>query len=328
MAIPTITNINPASGPTKGTNLIQIEGTNFRIPPVPAAGVFQDGQPAQQTVSVEFEGVRSEWAHAVTDSLIFVRVPEWRGPPSATMPVALDVRVANLDDSGVEIPGENATEVDGYSVNRPAFTEEAHVMTVIGALIDLFRRHVIPNVWITISAEYDDTYSDGLDIVKQAEVPLIHLVGPAGPENRFYSLNRDDDEEDPTDPHQWLRKKEPVTVDLDFDIVGWADNATHLYSMAQALTLLLRDHKWLTVPLDPSNPSGPTKKYELDPGKDFGGQPDYDTPPAVDNLRNFRASCTIRGVDINEKDGLVILRGFTTYQGEGYDMSVDQTGEP
>jgi len=320
MAVPTISGVDPTSGPTKGTNVVKISGTGFRLPPTPPPGPV--GGAAQRTVSVQFDGRESDWAHAITDSLIYARVPEWRGPADATMPVALDVRVANLDDSGVEIPGENVTAAGAYSVDRPKLSVQTDFQNVIRELIDLIRRHVVPNVWLTISAEYDDTYADGLDIPKQADLPVIHLAGPATPENRFYSLNRLDPEEDPADADAWIQKKEPVTVDLDFEIIGWADHPDHLYGMGQALSLLFRDHKWLYVPIDPNDPAQGEKRYELDQGKDFGGQPEYDTPPAVDNLRNFRASCTIRGVDIDERDGIIIRRGWNAYVDSGYVLDI------
>jgi len=320
MAIPTFTSIDPTSGPTKGTNLVKIEGTNFRLPPSPPAE-GPVGGPAQKTVSVQFDGVESSWAHAITSDLIYATVPEWTGADGETMPVDLDVRIANLDDSGVEIPGEVVIAADAYAVDRPVMTTETDFQIVISELIGLFRRHVIENVWITLSKFYSDDVATGLDLVKRAGLPLLHIQGPSTVENRFYSLNRLDPEEDPADPFGWIQYKEPVTVDLSFELVGWTDNSRHLYGMGQALVLLLRDHKWLTVPIDPNDPAAGTKRYELD--MPFEGQPVYDSIPVVDNLRSFRATCMIRGVDVDERDGLILRRGYTAHVGEGYGLQVE-----
>jgi len=304
MAVPTITAIDPPTGNTKGGYLIRIDGTNFRLPPPPPPTGYLGG-PAQKTVSVQFDGVESEWAHAIYDTGILARVPEYRGPDGATWPVQYDVRVANLDDSGVEIPGENVTLVDGFAVDRPVMTAQPYQQRLVEELIKLMRRHVMSNVHLTVTRDYaDDPPSDEH---LWAEMPVIHLAGPRTVLNRFYSCNREEVEEDPSDPELYFRRKFPVTVDMEFDIIGWAKNSRHLFAMGQAIVLLFRDIIHITIDVDPSDPARGQVSYELD--MPFGNQPDYNTAPALDDLRNFRTMCRIRGVHIDDESGTIVERG-------------------
>jgi len=312
MAIPTVTAVTPPSGPSTGQTIVRIDGSNFRLPdPPPAEGYL--GGPAQRTVKVTIGGIDSSWAHAVESGTIYARIPEWRGDYKLTFPVDLDVRVANLDNSGAEIPGENATLADGYAVERPSLAEVPYFQRVIGELITMMRRHLLVEVHLTSSRDYDD---DPADLKRKlSTLPCIHLTGPNTNLNRFYSVNREDCEEDSGDPDVWLRKKEPVTVDLEFRVVGWADSMRHLSALGQAVVLMFRDVKWIEILKDPAQPSLGTVRYELE--MPFFGQPDYNTEPSTDDLRNFRATVQIRGVHIDSESGTIVERGWDLFAGDG-----------
>ncbi len=313
MAVPTITATSPSTGPSTGTNIIRVDGSNFRLPDAPPVSGYCGGD-AQVTVQITIGGVISDWAHAVADGVIYVRVPQWEGDYSISFPAALDVRVANLDDAGVEIPGENATLTDGYTITRPSLAAETYFQRIIGELISLCRRHLLPDVFLTASRDYDA--DPGTNLARLfATLPCVHLVGPSTTLNRFYSVNREDPEEDATDPNVWTRKKEPVTVDIEFQLVGWAATIRQLTALGQATTIMFRDVKWIEILKDPSDPTLGTDRYELD--IPFTGQPDYNTLPSTDDLRNFRASVIIRGVHIDPEAGMIVERGWDLYAGDG-----------
>lgn len=313
MAVPTVTAVDPASGPSTGLSIVRIDGSNFRLPdPPPPTGPL--GGPAQRTVKVTIGGIDSDWAHSVDAATIYARVPEWRGNYGLAFPVDLDVRVANLDNAEVEIPGENATLADGYAVNRPSLQAESYFQRVIAELITIMRRHLLPDVYLTASRDYDP--DPGTNLARLfSKLPCVHLVGPDTNLNRFYSVNREEPEEVSGDPNMWTRKKEPVTVDLEFRVVGWADNMRHLSSLGQAVVILFRDVKWITILKDPANPGLGTVRYELD--MPFSGQPDYNTEPSTDDLRNFRATVQIRGVHIDPEAGTIVERGADLFAGDG-----------
>jgi hypothetical protein len=305
MTVPTITTITPGTGLTKGVALIVIEGTNFRLPPTPSAGYH--GGDAQQTVTVSFGGTDSQWAHAVSATRVHARLPEWDGDWRDAMPKSLDVRVANLDDAGVEIPGEEVTAVDGMVIDRPKLSKKQDMHRVVLELLRVFRRHLHINTWLNQGREFDEDPTDARDKPNRSSLPLIALEGPSTQINRFSSLNRMEPTEDAGDPGSWYRYRFPVTVDMTFDVTAYANSETHLLSLGAAFTTLFRDVIYLRVPRDVGDPTKGTADYEL--AVPFDGQPDYQSPPELDDLHSFAAVVTIRGVDIDESEGIVIERG-------------------
>ena len=87
MAVPALTGINPASGPTSGGDLVRLTGTGFAAQ---VTVLFGDA-PA------EVIAVREEAGQSLAD----VRTP-------AHIEGTVDVCLRNLDAAGVPVPGEEA----------------------------------------------------------------------------------------------------------------------------------------------------------------------------------------------------------------------------
>jgi len=293
--VPTLTAVTPNAGLTRGTNLVQLTGTGFRLPPAPPATGYLGGD-AVSTVKVSFEGVVSAWAHAITSSRAFARVPTWSGAYDA-LPAALDVRIANLDDAGVEIPLQNVTRVNAYTIARPELAQETTLQRVIRELIKVLRRHVVPNVGLTLGRDYQEDLTD-FDRIR-ATTPCVALYGPHLAVNRFYSLNAEEPETEPLEADAWVLRKEPVTVDLDFEMRGWATGEVHAYGLAQALILCFRDLVRLDV-------GGLLYEVEIP----WDAQPDFGSVPNFNDLHTFGARLLIRGVHLDDDPGTVILRGW------------------
>jgi len=321
MAIPTVTSTSPNSGSTRGRNIIRIVGTNFRLPNAPAAtGPIQSDQ--QKTVSVQFEGVESEWAYAASSNLILAKVPPWTGSYSVSFPVGVDVRVANLDDSGVEIPTENATLVDGYSQNRMSLAAEPYLQYVIRQVVKLFRIHVLENTHHTTSRDFSLTPTQQKTV--RAEGPLVQLHGPRMPINRFYSSNREEPEDDPLGGVDGrMRREVPVTVDIQFGVSIWAKGDRHLKALTQALLLFHRDVIEVPVLVDPGDPSKGTKDYEF--VMPWNGYPEANTDPNQSDLLSVTAQSHLRGVHIDENFGTIIERGWIITQNNGEPVLEVQT---
>lgn len=295
MAIPTITSISPTSGLTKGGNILQINGTNFRIAPLPPAVGYLGGD-AQQTVSVLFEGVRAEWAEAASDTLILTRVPQWAGAYDA-LPLDLDVRVANLDDSGVEIPTENATLADAYTIDRTKLTTESVLQKVCREAVSVFRRHLLQNTHITMSRDFDETIAT-LER-KVAEAPVVYLIGPNSPTNRLRSCNHLDPRDDPANPGMFVRNEVPITVDLNFEIRIYAVGSQHTISLQQALILMFRDVTSLIV-------GDQIPEFRMP----FNRYPTITNVPNQSDLYSIRSGMSIKGVHLDEESGTIIERGW------------------
>lgn len=308
MAVPSITSVDPSSGLTKGRQLVEIHGSGFRIPPAPPPTGYLGGS-AQKTVSVQFGGEESPWAHALSPTRVQARAPEYRGPYDASFPLSLDVRVANLDDSGAEIAGEEDTLSGAYTIARPSLQTEGVLQRVIGEFIRLMRRHVLANTHLSTHPDFDDDPSDALDEVAKAELPRLELGGPDLSENRFYSYNRRPEVDDPDNPPDgYLRRRRAITVDARFDLTGFARSQRVLLGLAQATSLFFRDVRWVQIERDPSDPSLGIANYEL--AMPFDGQPEIESGPELDSLRSFGAVAIIRGVDVDETDSIVVERGI------------------
>jgi hypothetical protein len=314
MAVPTITSLDPASGLTRGDDMIRIVGTGFRVPPAPpATGYLGGDQP--KTVSVKFEGQESLWAYSASDSLILARVPEYRGPHDVTFPLPLDVRVANLDDAGAEIAGENVTLVDGYSVGQPSLAAECYFQRVVRAFQHVLKRHVMADVYVTVSR---DAASLPLDDERlKAEAPALYLRGPRTPVNRFDSCNLENEVEGAGD--SYTRRRYPVTMDFEFVLTIVARGSRQLYALVQSCILLFRDITEVRVLDDPNddpvNPTGVYKEYEIEMPWPFA--PDIDDEPNDSDLFRMTAGVMIRGVHIDDEAGTIIERGWKVTSNDG-----------
>lgn len=320
MAVPTITSVSPNSGLTRGGNLVHVNGTNFRLPPTPPEGELQGNQP--RTVSVKFEGVDSPWAYAATETEIYAIVPQYKGPTAVAYPLALDVRVANLDDDENEIAGENATLVEGYDYTRPSLATEPYLQRVIRELLILFKRHVIDNVSYTASR---DAPSPTLDDTRlQTSTPSIELIGPRAIIDRFRSVNQEAIEEDGYD---FSKRKHPVTTDLEFDVRLNATGVRQLHALTQSVMLFLRDVLFVRVldnPLDDlENPTGTYKDYELDLVWDFAF--DQNTEANVSDLYESTSVIAIRGVHIDTESGTIIEEGRAITENNGLPITETET---
>lgn len=306
MAVPTVTSVSPSTGSTRGDNMVKVIGTNFKLPDAPPPfGPLHDDQ--QKTVSVKFEGQGSAWAYAATDTLILARVPEYRGAYDVPYPVALDVRVANLDTAGVEIVGENAILADGYGVDRPGLAGKVYLQHAVAEFLKLFRRHVLQNTHMSASR---DAVTGVGDERLRASAPAVYLIGPQIVEDRLHSVNQELEEADPGDATQWHRKRFPVTVDLEFRIGVVSDGNRHLYGLTQALIMFFRDVVHVRVPDNPAAPAGPYKDYEIDMAWAFRGN--HDDEPNKDDLFKSIARASITGVQVDDYDGTIIESGWFT----------------
>lgn len=284
--------------------MIRIAGTNFRLPPaVPSTGYLGGEQP--KTVSVQFDGQESEWAYVASDELILARVPQYRGPTNITFPAAQAVRVANLDDSEVEIPGEAVVATDAYSMSRPGLAEESYFQRVVRAFLQLFKRHVIENA--AVMSSRDAASENYTDERKASQTPGVYLIGPRTLVNRFDSINREEPEDDTVDVNTWNRKRYPVTLDFEFDLAIYASTQRHLFALCQACVLLFRDITEVRV-TDFANQSTPYKDYEIEMMWSF--HPSNESVPNQDDLYEATAGVMIRGVHVDDDSGTVIQQGW------------------
>jgi hypothetical protein len=306
MAVPTITAIDPMSGLASGRNVVEITGTNFRLPPSPPALGYVGGE-EQITVSVQFQGIPVAFCAAASDTLIVAHAPAWSGPYT-TMPLALDVRVANLDDAGAEIVGENATLAGGYTIRRPSLAATSFLQKHVDAVIKYFRRLILENTHVTTSRDF--VSDPAANKRARARAPVIYLAGPRLPRNTVETVMYMPEEDHVTDPNGWVRRAEPIVTDIEFDLflitVGQSAER-QILALQQALMTTLRDVPELTVDAD--------HRYHI--WMPFDSYPIDTSSANMSDLHIVQAVCTIKGVHLDHEAAIIVERGWSLYDNDG-----------
>lgn len=319
MAIPTISAITPNTVHTGGKSLVEITGTNFKVPtlPPPANEPYTTAAP---TIAVLFGAVEALEVSVVSTTRLFALVP--RSPIEISGATnygegSVDVTIRNLDDNGDPIPSEEVVETNGLSYLRVQLATESDFQRLIRQIVNEFRCQMIPNVQITAHTDFDSDPSDAANITDLAELPGIVLVGPSLRENRLFSQNAPITEEAST-PGEYLRRRVGYTVDLEFSIVGVSNLTAELVNLMAVVNGFFEKNKFLELARDPSNPSLGTVSYEIDLTED--GDITVSGSPNDSNIRVFSGRFVIRGFDMQD------LTGFTNDQTIGRTAVTDDDG--
>lgn len=275
MAVPVLTGINPASGPTSGGDLVRLAGTGF----APKVAILFDGAPA------EVLSVREESGAWLAD----VRTP-------AHLEGSVDVLLRNLDADGQPVPGEEALLAGSYSFLRPRIVTESDLTRLVRTLLRELKRQVLANASMTVSVDYDDTTIDGLNVVALSKLPSLVLSGPRVVENRFFSTNEPHEDVVPgAGGPELLRRRPPYTVDLAFTLTAASDRTVELLNLMAAVATFLNRNRWIVLPRDPGDPDSESVRWEMDREGDL--QTRLDGP---DDVRAFTCGFVVRGFDIDE----------------------------
>ncbi|MBC7173706.1 MAG: IPT/TIG domain-containing protein, partial [Polyangiaceae bacterium] len=104
MAVPTLSSVQPAAGPSSGGDLVRLVGTGFA-----------------DRVRVLFGGKLADVLSARDEAGL--RVVDVRTPPREVDVV--DVELVNVDAAGVPVPGESVVLASAYRFARPTVAREA-----------------------------------------------------------------------------------------------------------------------------------------------------------------------------------------------------------
>lgn len=173
MAVPSITQIIPNSGPPHGGYKVLILGSNFREP---ASVPFSQRQVTVH-VFIGSAKISDEWVSVISSNEIEIRMIQDESDPAIVVyPLSRDVTVKNVDDSGLPIPGEETTAANAWLYARmpDAITvPEEHVFRWL-------RRYLARNLSVTVTGSVHVDYKEsGLFVLpKEATLPCIVLVGP------------------------------------------------------------------------------------------------------------------------------------------------------
>ena len=277
---PVVAYVSPNAGPTGGRTFVYIYGSNFRLP----------AYVGQKSLQVKFG----------TKEATNVRVYS-SGKLSCLTPIhdlgAVTVSITNLDNDGNAIEGESGSKASAFTFFLPKITAEyeSDLSRCVRTLVLELRRQVLANVSLMVHTDWS---ADGT-ATYVAEVPALVLVGPELVENRFYSLN----EEEETDLggsglHTFRRRKVPYTVDLFFNILGISDNQLELTNLMANTQLFFHRNKYLIMDRDPSDSSKGAVRYEMEPLPN--GDLRMSNITNESNVRMFQGRFQIFGFDIED----------------------------
>lgn len=284
-----------------GRSLVQIYGSDFRLPTIPGIGAAPTPVGAP-TVRVLFGGQPAERVDVLASNRLAVL------PPSTPLPIVspdwgagvVDVEVMNLDDAGVPIPGESVVREDAYTYARIDLATQTDLTRLVRRFVELWISQVLPNVVLTTHTDYDGDVSTY--IVDMGKLPGISLAGPSLLENRFFSLNGLQ-EYDPqvTDGSRLLRRA-PFTVDLGFQVDLVSDSTQELINLMALVTQFVDRNPFVYLPRDPGDPSKGLVRYEFD--WVTGAQLAIAVGDNESNVRRATGSVVLRGFDVEDLAGL------------------------
>jgi hypothetical protein len=293
--IPTITSASPASVFTGG-QLITITGTNFQTKYVIDPATPHPWPTPSPTVSVLVGGLPVRKVVSVTDTTITCRT----GPRD---PGVANVTVQNLNLDGTPIPGEVVTKTAAVTFARVDLAVESDLSTIVDALVNELRRQVIKNVSTTTAVDFasdpDAVQFAGVD---RASLPALCLTGPNSVRDRFYDTTPDFQGQD---DQGYFKRVTAETEDLVFQLLILDNHGGRSFNLVDLTTQFFKNNIYLYVPIDSTNLSLGTVRYELE-----------STPFAstsvnnINDLKSFIATVTVKGyqfVDVAGRPGQSIL---------------------
>jgi len=328
MGVPTIVSITPASIPTGGLTLVEIRGTNFRVPVLPAPTF--PSVPAPPTVEVLFATVKSIRVAVVSSTRMFVYAPKSPIEPIKANAygegvVALTVR--NVDDLGVVIPGETVTLTNGITYSRAQLALESDLTRITRQILREFRLQTIPNVSVSTHTDFDPETGDLLNITGLASLPGIALIGPDLEENREYTRNQRTITS-ATAPGEFVLRRSSYTVNLTFGIVGVSDLKVELTNLMAVVNSYFERNKSIALLRNPSDPSLGSVEYEIDFTED--GDLKTINTSGESNIRAFSGRFVIRGFDMQDLTGFSgdqIIDKTASTDDDGARVSTYQLGQ-
>ena len=262
MAVPTFISIDPVAGPAGGRSIATIVGTNFRV-------AATNGK----TVLVQVDGISVPFQKTavISDTEIRIEVPPFSRKGSLALVDSLppvDIRIANIDDSLVEIPGEVVIAVEAYTHQRvpirpPQATENnRHYTQVIKEVLGHFHRQVLVNTSLRKSVDYGDL---GEVTISDATLPSIGLVGPRMSENfneRHQWLDLPSEAQG-LDPEIFHKRWHGYVIDIEFDVIIGTNRVAEMLSLTQGVVEMFLRTPYIEVPVVPGDVNGPKHQFPL-----------------------------------------------------------------
>lgn len=314
MSVPTLTSITPAIGHTGGRTLVEIQGTNFALPPSPAPADAPLPDPAA-SVAILFGGEPADPAYiqVVSTTLIRCLTPihdpagasqttQGATPDLPAVPIpAASLTVQNLDAGGIAISGEVATLPSAFSFVRPNLSTPGLTARVVKAFIQELKRQVVAEVDFNPHTDFDAETGDAYNICKFARVPAIAIVDLQLPRAQGVGLTTAPITVRLPDGNFVLRRA-PDYRDLVFTLVCASNSQLELLSLEEAVSQFFAKNGELAVYRDPMNLS--LGKYGFTMTQDRTQPVQFSGRQGLDNIVAFTTRANIQAVPRNDIPGL------------------------
>lgn len=265
MAVPIVTVIDPAIGPSMGGNMIEFTGANFSLP-VPAPPVGPGPTPSTPSVTVTIGGIPSI-VFVVESTRMFVRAPRFSlvdAEDKAIVSQPVDIVITNLDALGVPIVGETLTIVGGYTYARIDLSSEneSDLSRLVRTFIGRWKSQVIP----AITLDTNSDFADVLASLGQAEatLPGVTLIGPEFVSNRLQRPASNAEDLPLGNPDEFFTKRYCDVEDLLFDVLGYSDNEGEFLNLLAVAREFVDRNVDISMPADPSAPNADLLTYEME----------------------------------------------------------------
>ena len=265
MATPTISAVTPNTGHTGGQTLVEITGTNFRVPDYPPAeGVTE----TPTTVRVTFGGEEAAIVGVVDEETILVLTPshDESGVPATAQNQAIaasDVTVENLDDDGEPIAGESVTASAAFSFRKPVLNVPTTMERALDELQRQLQRALPRGIEVVFDphTDYDDDTGDALNIVKFARLPGVGLTGLRTPKSQITADRADIEVE--IDDERSVTRRPGVKRDAILTVMAASENRKELYRLQLAIEQFFQKFTAVRIPLDPDDATRGDAEYDV-----------------------------------------------------------------
>jgi hypothetical protein len=291
MAVPTVLTVTPGAGHTGGRTVVEVTGTNFRLPTPPApTGITT---PPPPSVQVLFGGKLATAVAVVSPTLLYCQAP-------IHDPGTVDVVVRNVDDSGAIIGSETATLAACYAFQRPDLTvERSELARCMEAFILEMRRQIIDAVDWAVHTDYDASTGDMMNIAYMGSLPALVLSDLELPENRTASEGT---YEVDIDENTYVERRAPIMVDANFTVMGIASDPPTLLNLLQAVRTFFKKNPQLVYDRDKDDSTRGTIAYDM--GAVVSGRVRASRQADNSNVVYFTGEVVIENIRLEDMPGI------------------------
>ena len=290
---PTIATVSPAAGRTGGLLLVTLTGTGFQVPFDPP--LVGKCPPPPPPVRVRFGGVESPRVLVFSDTEVRALVP----PGSAG---TVDITLDNLDEDGATTGTVTATDAFTYTSPVLARTQanEVTLQRVVRQLLRELKGQVLANTSLTVHTDYDGSPETEVNVTEIGRLPAIVLSGPNISESKPLRITGNRYESDGSGG--LYRLPETFTADLEFTLIALSELSQELLALTHEVIRYVHRTPYIYIDRDPTDPSAGRVRYEMAFAP--GGTPRVSSASNKSNVRQALSTVVIRGVDIDEADGV------------------------